>query len=109
MPKSLYHIFILYLSCNLSFHSLAFADVKTSGYQRQSAIALDRYDPEDRALRELFFEVERRMRLRDDPWRPFRRRAWEIFSEDGNRTKENHGGKGSISQMGERRENLGCV
>ena len=30
-----------------------------SGYQRQSAIALDRYEPEGRALQELFFEVER--------------------------------------------------
>jgi hypothetical protein len=57
-----------------------------SGYQRQSAIAFDRYDLEDRALRELFFEVERTMRLREDPWR---RRAWEIFSENGNQTKEN--------------------
>jgi hypothetical protein len=59
-----------------------------SGYQRQSAIALDRYDPEDRAMREPFFAVERKMRLREDPWRRFRRRAWEIFSENGNRTKE---------------------
>jgi hypothetical protein len=60
-----------------------------SGYQRQSAIALDRYDAEDRAVRELFFEAERRMRLHEDPWRRLRRRAWEIFSENGNRTKEN--------------------
>jgi hypothetical protein len=80
-----------------------------SGYRRQSAIALDRYDLEDRALRVLVFAVERRMRLHGDPWRRFRQQAWEIFSENGNRTKENHGGKGSISQMGERRENLGCV
>jgi hypothetical protein len=60
-----------------------------SGYQRQSAIALDRYDPEGRALRELIFEVERRMHLRWNPWRRFRRRAWEIFSESGNQTEEN--------------------
>jgi hypothetical protein len=64
-----------------------------SGYQRQSAIALDRYDPEDRAPRELVFEVQRRMRLRGRPWRRFRRRAWEAsvasriqseLSESGN-------------------------
>ena len=72
-----------------------------NGYQRQSAIALDRYDLEERTLQKLIFGVEGRMRLREDPWRCFRRRAWEIFSENGNRTKENHGGKGSISQVGE--------
>ena len=60
-----------------------------SGYQRQSAIALDRYDPEDRALRELVFEVQRRMRLRWNPWRRVRRQAWEMFSENGNRTEKN--------------------
>ena len=60
-----------------------------SGYQRQSAIALDRYDPEDRALRELLFELQRKMRLRWNPWRRLRRRAWEMFSENGNRTKDN--------------------
>jgi hypothetical protein len=60
-----------------------------SGYQRQSAIALGRYDLEDRdrALRELVFEVERRMRLRQDPWRRYRRPAWAAFVENGNRTK----------------------
>jgi len=60
-----------------------------SGYQRQSAIALDRYDPEDRALRELLFELQRKMRLRWNPWRRLRRRAREMFSENGNRTKDN--------------------
>jgi hypothetical protein len=60
-----------------------------SGYQRQAAIALDRYDPEDRSVLEVIFEVERRMRFRKDPWRRFRRRAWDIFSENGNRTKDN--------------------
>ena len=60
-----------------------------SGYRRQLAIALDRYDLEERALRELVFEVERKVRLREDPWRRFRRQAWEMFSENGNRTKEN--------------------
>ena len=59
-----------------------------SGYQRQSAIALDRYDPEDRAVQELVFEVERRMRLREDPRRRFRRRAWETLFENGS-LKEN--------------------
>jgi hypothetical protein len=39
-----------------------------SDYQRQSAIALDRYDLEERTLRELIIEVERRMRLRENPW-----------------------------------------
>jgi hypothetical protein len=60
-----------------------------SVYQRQAAIALDRYDPEDRSVLELTFKVERRMRLRENPWRRFRRRAWDIFSENGNRTKDN--------------------
>ena len=60
-----------------------------SGYQRQSAIVLDRYDPEDRALRELLFELQRRMRLRAKTWRRLRWQAWEIFTENGNRTKEN--------------------
>jgi hypothetical protein len=59
------------------------------GYQRQAAIALDRYDPEDRSVLEVIFEVERRMRFRKDPWCRFRRRAWDIFSENGNRTKDN--------------------
>ena len=62
--------------------------VKLSAYQRQSAIALDRYDLEERTLRELIIEAERRMCLRGDR-RRLRRRAWEIFSENGNRTKEN--------------------
>jgi hypothetical protein len=60
-----------------------------SVYQRQAAIALDRYDPEDRSVRELTFEVEWRMRLRKDPRHRYRRQAWEAFSENGNRTKEN--------------------
>ena len=59
-----------------------------SGYKRQSAIALDRYDLEDRALRELRFKVERRMRLRENPWRRFRRRAWETLIESRSLTKE---------------------
>jgi hypothetical protein len=73
----------IYLIVNLVIYHITFkiGFVKMSGYQRQSAIALDRYDPEDRRLRELFFGVERRMRLREDPWRRFRRRAWEMFSE----------------------------
>jgi hypothetical protein len=80
-----------YLIVNLVIYHITFkiGFVKMSGYQRQSAIALDRYDPEDRPLRELFFAVERRMRLRENPWRRFRRRAWETFSENGNRTKDN--------------------
>jgi hypothetical protein len=53
--------------------------VKMRGYQRQSAIALDRYDLEYRVLRELVFELERRMRLRENPWRRFRRRASRNF------------------------------
>ena len=61
-----------------------------SGYKRQSAIALDRYNLEDRALRELVFAVERRMRLQEDPWCRFRRRAAELFvvSGTGDRAKE---------------------
>jgi hypothetical protein len=50
--------------------SLASANVKMSGYRRQLAIALDRYDLEDRALRVLVFAVERRMRLHGDPLAP---------------------------------------
>ena len=73
----------------VSYHiTLRVGFVKMSGYQRQSAIALDRYNLEDGALRELVFPVERRMRLHEDPWRRFRRRAWEILSENGNRTEE---------------------
>ena len=64
-------------------------NVKTTGYQRQSAIALDRYDPEDRALRELVFEMERRVHFREDPWRPFWRRAWGRFVKNGNPKEEN--------------------
>jgi hypothetical protein len=60
-----------------------------SGYQRQSAIALDRYDSEDRALWELVFEVERKMRLREDPRRRCLRRAWGMFVESGNLKEEN--------------------
>jgi hypothetical protein len=60
-----------------------------SGYQRQSAIALDRYDAEDRALRELVFEVERRMHFREDAWRRCRRRAWGRFVKNGNPKEEN--------------------
>jgi hypothetical protein len=63
--------------------------MKMSGYQRQSAIALDRYDPEDRALRELVFEVGRRVRLHKDPWRRCRRRAWKTFVESGSLKEEN--------------------
>jgi hypothetical protein len=59
-----------------------------SGYQRQSAIALDRYDLEDRAMRELVFEAERSMRLRENPWRRFRRRTWETLIESRSLTKE---------------------
>jgi hypothetical protein len=59
-----------------------------SGYQRQSAIALDRYDPEERAVRALIFEIERKMKHKD-PWRRLLRQAWEMFSENGNRTKDN--------------------
>jgi hypothetical protein len=84
-----YHIYPIYLSLILSFDALASADVKMSGYQRQSVIALDRYDPQDRALRELLLAVERRVRSCEGPWRRFRRQAWEAFSENGNRTKEN--------------------
>ena len=60
-----------------------------SVYQRQAAIALDRYDPEDRSVRELTFEVERRMRLRKDPRHRYRRQAWQRFVESGNQTEEN--------------------
>jgi hypothetical protein len=84
----IYHYYpIIYL---LIYHCLSnLQDREHERLSTQSAIALDRYDLDDRALRELVFEVERRMRLRENPWRRFRRRAWEIFSENGNRTKDN--------------------
>ena len=53
-----------------------------SGYRRQSAIALDRYDVADRAIGGLIFEVERRVRYDDNFWRRFRRRAWGTFIVD---------------------------
>jgi hypothetical protein len=59
-----------------------------SGYQRQSVIALDRYDPEERALRALIFEIERKMK-RKDSWRRYRRQAWQRLVEIGNQTEEN--------------------
>jgi hypothetical protein len=59
-----------------------------SGYQRQSTIALDRYDADDRALRELLFAVERGRRPGEDPWRRYRRRDWEMFSDNGNPTED---------------------
>jgi hypothetical protein len=52
-------ILLVYL---VSYHiTIGVGFVKMSGYQRQSAIALDRYDLEDRAMRELVFEAERSM------------------------------------------------
>jgi len=83
-------IYLLVLLVYLVIYHIEFrvGFVKMSGYKRQSAIALDRYDLEDRALRELRFKVERRMRLRENPWRRFRRRAWETLIESRSLTKE---------------------
>jgi hypothetical protein len=76
------------LSCHLSAKHLASANVKMSGYERQSAIALDRYDPEESAVRALIFEIGRRM-SRKDSWRRYRRQAWRRFVESGNQKEEN--------------------